>query len=110
MYRAIFKYHPVGQECLNYGQLFGEKIPLFNFVYNCGTNSNQDYVKKAIKECRIKIGIAKLNICIICHFHHGHTSGIPQFLTSINFERLLQKEKCRYVCPNNELNGVNDGY
>jgi hypothetical protein len=89
MYRAHFKYHPVGQGCFYTGELFGDKSRLFNFVYDCGTVSEQGYVNDAVDQYPVKREDDKINVCIISHFHRDHVSGIPRLLKGKECDRVV---------------------
>ncbi|QKJ28232.1 MBL fold metallo-hydrolase [Mucilaginibacter mali] len=89
MYRGEFIFHPIGQGCYYTGELFNEKERLFSFVYDCGTNSEQQYIRDAVAGWPVKAEQQKINVCIISHFHSDHTSGIPQLLKSTRCDRLV---------------------
>lgn len=90
MYKTLLQYHPVGQGCFYTGQIYAGQHRLFNFVYDCGTNSDQDYITGAINNSPVKKRVgSKINVCIISHFHHDHTSGIPQLLRGTPCDRLV---------------------
>jgi|GEM_PF-3038849 len=90
MYKAIFHYHPVGQGCFYTGQIMAERHSLFNFVYDCGTNSEQDYLNEAIDSWPVKkMRHGRIHVCMISHFHHDHVSGIPRLLKGTRCDRLV---------------------
>ncbi|NCD67835.1 MBL fold metallo-hydrolase [Mucilaginibacter agri] len=89
MYRGEFTFHPIGQGCFYTGELFSDKARLFNFVYDCGTNSDQRYVREAVAGWPVKTDGEKINVCTISHFHSDHISGIPQLLKNTRCDRLV---------------------
>ncbi len=89
MYKGDFVFHPVGQGCFYTGELFYNDNSLFNFVYDCGTNSEQSYIKEAVSTWPVKDEGRKINVCMISHFHSDHTSGIPQLLKNTRCDRLI---------------------
>lgn len=90
MYHTINQYHPIGQGCFYTGQFFIEGARVFNFVYDCGTNSEHEYLLDAINSSPIKKRkSSKIDVCMISHFHHDHTSGIPHLLKGTRCDRLV---------------------
>lgn len=74
-----FTFHPVGQGLFYTGELScnphsWENPDGFNFIYDCGTESDNDILNKAIyKFCLYK---DKINLCVISHLHKDHYSGL----------------------------------
>lgn len=90
MYRTIYQYHPVGQGCFYTGNIYIGAYRAFTFVYDCGTNSDQDYLLEAIDNSPIKRRKnSKIDVCAISHFHADHTSGIPHLLQNTRCDRLV---------------------
>jgi len=89
MYRGEFIFHPIGQGCFYTGELFNDKEMMFSFVYDCGTNSEQSYIRDAVADWPVKSDGQKINVCMISHFHNDHTSGIPQLLKNTRCDRLV---------------------
>jgi hypothetical protein len=73
-----FKFHSVGQGLFYTGSLANKT---FNFVYDCGTDSNQCYLKSSIDAYVNEIQEPKTNksyidFVVISHLHRDHFSGL----------------------------------
>ncbi|WP_431199563.1 MBL fold metallo-hydrolase [Mucilaginibacter sp. P19] len=89
MYKGEFIFHPIGQGCFYTGELFSDKERVFSFVYDCGSNSDQMYIRDAVASWPVKTAGQKINVCMISHFHSDHISGIPQLLKNTRCDRLV---------------------
>jgi glyoxylase-like metal-dependent hydrolase (beta-lactamase superfamily II) len=89
MYRGEFKFHPIGQGCFYTGEIHNDKNWLFNFVYDCGTNSEQSYIRDTVASLLVKAEDHEINVCTISNFHSDHISGIPQLLRGTRCDRLI---------------------
>jgi hypothetical protein len=75
-----FQFHPVGQGLFYSGQIDQyrtDQDDRFSFVYDCGTDSNQRYVKAALEAYTID---GKLDLLILSHFHSDHINGVHKLL------------------------------
>lgn len=72
-------FYPVGQ-----GAFYREKIDGFNFVYDCGTKSGKDNIKKSIERFIEKENEKNIDLLIISHFDIDHYNGI-KYLIEENF-------------------------
>ncbi len=70
--RLSFQFHPVGQGLFYSGQ-FNE----FRFVYDCGTDSGQVYMDRALNGYEVD---GKLDLLILSHFHDDHINGVKKLL------------------------------
>jgi glyoxylase-like metal-dependent hydrolase (beta-lactamase superfamily II) len=83
-------FHPVGQGCFYTGTLEGENCPLaFNFVYDCGTDSDPKYLKDEIDRFRSTLIHNVIDLCIISHFDYDHIRRITRLLSGITCKRLV---------------------
>jgi glyoxylase-like metal-dependent hydrolase (beta-lactamase superfamily II) len=87
--QAKTEFHPVGQGCFYSGQILFEDNRIFNFVYDCGTNSDQGFLLDEISDHPLKKNNEILDLCVISHFHYDHVSGIPDLLRNTECRRLV---------------------
>jgi len=85
---------PVGQGLFASGVLNDVKgKKRFHWVYDCGTTSEQKYLKKNIKAYEAKMfdGAAKpiIDLVVISHFDTDHISGIVDLLSKFSVKTLL---------------------
>src|ERR1700760_2514664 len=83
------EFHPVGQGCFYSGRIVLDGERQFNFVYDCGTNSDQEFVQSEITNHPIKKNNEVLDLCVISHFHYDHVSGISELLKNTECRRLV---------------------
>lgn len=89
-----YSFWPVGQGLFASGVLNDEKSDKrFHWVYDCGTTSEQKYLKKAIKTYKANKfhGAAKptIDLVVISHFDTDHISGIVDLLSKFSVKTLL---------------------
>ena len=86
-----FRFHSVGQGLFYSGILNSDstKKP-FSFVYDCGTESNRDFLYREIDDFkellpRFKSSSNKrfLNLLVISHFHDDHVNGVEYLLRDV---------------------------
>lgn len=110
--QADFNFHPIGQGCFYTGKLSFNKmakvknnesvilyeattIKDFNFVYDCGTDNEQKFLKPEVES--YKNGLKNLgaensgylDLLIISHFHEDHISGVSNLLKNLYCRRLI---------------------
>lgn len=87
--QAKTEFHPVGQGCFYSGKIVHEGKRQFNFVYDCGSNSDQEFIQDEIINHSVKKNGEILDLCVISHFHYDHVSGIPELLKNTECRRLV---------------------
>jgi len=84
-----FKFYPVGQGLFYSGSLFGGN---YNFVYDCGTESQQEYLNNAmelyIEELKRNAGEAVIEFVVISHLHKDHFSGLYSLAKQARIKKL----------------------
>ena len=92
MTRCCYQFRPVGQGCFFTGIYTKKAKQVFNFVYDCGTNSSGSYLDDAIKQFKSDITSAGnkpiIDLLMISHFDDDHVIGVLE---------LLKDVKCRYL-------------
>lgn len=91
-----YKFHPVGQGLFATGWLGGwtDDHPRFYWVYDCGTVSKQDLLKKAINKLKAEAapvdkGKPIIDLVTISHFDKDHISGLVSLLSKFSVRTLL---------------------
>ena len=74
--KIIRTFHPVGQ-----GAFYSERINGFNFVYDCGTLSGIDKLKKIVTQSFSKKDT--IDMLVISHFDEDHVNMIPILKDSV---------------------------
>ena len=80
-------FYPVGQGAF-YSEIFydnrvARKSVIGTVVYDCGTESKQQYVNDCANMLKNE-GVNDIDILFISHFHNDHISHIPRLLTDFN--------------------------
>ena len=85
----VFSFRPVGQGLFYTGSLFDG---VFNFVYDCGTESRQSYLNDEIDRFACELGNRgrkpDLDFVVISHLHKDHISGLPYLFQKFNITTL----------------------
>ncbi|EMS7710936.1 hypothetical protein V9N58_003460 [Vibrio cholerae] len=79
-------FHPVGQGLFCTGTVFMNRAPVFTFVYDCGTSSQQKLLDDAIDKLQFAHGI---DLLTISHFDNDHISGLGRLLNKHKVKTLL---------------------
>lgn len=79
-------FHPVGQGLFCTGMVFMERAPVFTFVYDCGTSSQQKLLVDAIDKLQFAYDI---DLLTISHFDNDHINGLGHLLNKYNVKTLL---------------------
>lgn len=98
-------FHGIGQGLFYSGKITfqSNNMPssFFNFIYDCGTLSQQKFLKKEISEYKLlNLQNNDINLLIISHLHSDHINGLKDLLENTNtgtvvlpylnpFERIL---------------------
>ncbi|MBU3110832.1 hypothetical protein [Clostridium lacusfryxellense] len=84
------KFHNVGQGIFYSGHIFNEDFN-FYFIYDCGTESTQKYIRRSIEELcyEIKRNKSKLNLLVISHFDNDHVNQLGKLLDSIEVDTVI---------------------
>lgn len=101
-------FHPVGQGLFCTGMVFMERAPVFKFVYDCGTSSQQKLLDNAIDKLQFS---SDIDLLTISHFDNDHISGIGRLLNKYKVKTLLlpalNLEERLYIAYSNGI-GVSD--
>lgn len=83
-----FMFHPVGQGLFYTGSIKNQN---FNFVYDCGTESKEEYVKKSIDNYinSFKNGEPDIDFVVISHLHKDHINGLPYLAKKAHIKRIF---------------------
>jgi len=83
-----FQFYNVGQ-----GLFYTGKIGDFNFVYDCGGDSNSgskpDYIGNSISKYIEEDGVDKLDMLVLSHIHNDHTNGIDDLLSQTTVDTVI---------------------
>jgi hypothetical protein len=93
-----YKFHPVGQ-----GLFYSGRIDGFNFVYDCGTSSDNIFLSNSIDSLKNELKnhkANKLDLLIISHFDKDHINGIETLLISL---RGVRNVVLPYLYPEERL-------
>lgn len=89
-----FVFRAVGQGLFYTGSIANGE---FKFVYDCGTNSKQKYIKREIEIFDREEPNKDLEFVIISHLHSDHFNGLPLLIKKFNIEKLYLP----YLPPSN---------
>ncbi len=83
-----FMFHPVGQGLFYTGSI---KDQDFNFVYDCGTESKQEYIKNAIDNyiSSFKNSDPEIDFVVISHLHRDHIKGLPYLAKKAHIKKIF---------------------
>lgn len=85
-----FSFHNVGQGLFYTGSL---RHGTYNFVFDCGTNSKQEYLNNQISDYVREFNCKKgkkpcIKFVVISHLHNDHFSGLKQLLDQTNVRKV----------------------
>lgn len=95
---GTFRFHNVGQGLFYSGLLSkkdGNNHSVFNFVYDCGTESKFDFLKREIDDYKLLLPTSKNNkskkidFLIISHLHDDHVNGLEYLLKEVNVDTVI---------------------
>ncbi|WP_189436882.1 hypothetical protein [Pseudovibrio japonicus] len=92
-----YRFHPVGQGLFSSGQIFDERTetPVFTWVYDCGSSTSIETVKREIKNFRsfFKTTTATekppIDLLVISHFDEDHINGIVELLRAFQVKTIF---------------------
>lgn len=102
--KVSYKFWPVGQGLFSSGRLdvsFNDQNnseKSFHWVYDCGTISNQEFLKTSIEEYKKSFRSSsnadsnikpKIDLVVISHFDKDHISGLVKLLNTFSIQTLL---------------------
>ena len=89
-------FHPVGQGLFATGSLRRHSTtrPVFRWVYDCGTTSEQQYVRRAITRLEGEWNwpegpTRRIDMFVLSHFDHDHLSGLTTLLSKFSIGTLV---------------------
>ena len=89
-------FHPVGQGLFATGSLRRHSTtrPVFRWVYDCGTTSEQRYVRRAITRLDAEWNwpegrTRRIDMFVLSHFDHDHLSGLAFLLSKFSIGALV---------------------
>ena len=89
-------FHPVGQGLFATGTLRRHSTtrPVFRWVYDCGTTSEQQYVRRAITRLEAEwnwpVGpTRRIDMFVLSHFDHDHLSGLTTLLSKFSIGAIV---------------------
>lgn len=100
--KVSYKFWPVGQGLFSSGRLEAKfknsDKKFFDWVYDCGTVSNQKFLKNSIEEYKKSFRSSsnadsnikpKIDLVVISHFDKDHISGLVELLNTFSIQTLL---------------------
>lgn len=84
-------FHPIGQGAFYSEHFYCGADNVFNMVYDCGTQTNQNNLSQIIKKTFPTINGKKqqINYLFVSHFHEDHINGIKMLLNQCDVENLV---------------------
>ena len=85
-----FKFHPVGQGLFYTGSIASGT---YNFVYDCGTMSGQNYLKQAIDKYLTTLKLKdsnkpQIDFVVISHLHADHFNGLKYLVDKAEIRQI----------------------
>ena len=82
-------FHPVGQGAF-YSEVFKvNEEEGFVVIYDCGTESKGNYIKKEIAEFKKTLQRNTIDILFLSHFHNEHINGLDDLLKDITVKKTV---------------------
>ena len=70
----------VGQGLFSSGRIQMGDVPVFHWVYDCGTNSSQKLIQNAVQKYNQQENNADIDLLVLSHFDKDHISGVKELL------------------------------
>ncbi|MBY0148849.1 OmpL47-type beta-barrel domain-containing protein [Neobacillus niacini] len=86
--KGEFITYPVGQGLFYAGKLIKDNDE-FNFIYDCGSNSQEMHLKKCITEYRTFNDTKDIDMLVISHFDRDHINGLDEIAGHYNIKRIF---------------------
>lgn len=85
MIEARFKFHPVGQGGFYSGKFYNDEVVIASVVYDCGTITQNSFIRDEIKEFKSDIGSSEkeISLLVISHFDEDHINHLKDLLANI---------------------------
>ncbi|MEE0026462.1 MAG: MBL fold metallo-hydrolase, partial [Atopobiaceae bacterium] len=89
-----FRFHPVGQGLFYTGLLSRVGGGSFSFVYDCGTMSDQQFLRREIDDFKLLLPHAsrrtrRLDLLVVSHMHDDHVSGLEYLLENLEVDTVV---------------------
>lgn len=82
-----YRFFPVGQGLFASGRVLPSGGPVFDWVYDCGTDSGKPLLSRAITT--YKEAVSRIDLLVISHFDRDHVLGIAELLSGTYVGTLL---------------------
>ena len=76
-----YGFHPVGQGLFSSGCICTNDSPHFNWVFDCGTASSLDYLRKQIGKYKVFLSARSIGLFCLSHFDKDHVNGARELLS-----------------------------
>ena len=81
-------FHPVGQGAF-YSEVFKvDEEERFVTIYDCGTESKNDFIKKEIEDFKKDLQRKTIDILFLSHFHNDHINGLDMLLDGMTVKKI----------------------
>ena len=98
--KGVFRFHNVGQGLFYSGILnqeadSGKRQQTVCFVYDCGTNSSKNFLKKEIDDFKLLMPASskgtrkKLDLLVVSHLHDDHVNGLELLLKNVDVNTVV---------------------
>ena len=98
--KGVFRFHNVGQGLFYSGILnqeadSGKQHQTVCFVYDCGTNSSKNFLKKEIDDFKLLMPASnkgtrkKLDLLVVSHLHDDHVNGLELLLKNVDVNTVV---------------------
>jgi hypothetical protein len=85
----VARFHPIGQGLFFSGNFCSKGEQRFSYVFDCGTISDQDFLKRQIDCFGDTLQNKKIDLVCLSHFHKDHVSGVKRLLTDYGAKVLV---------------------
>lgn len=98
--KGVFRFHNVGQGLFYSGILnqeadSGKRHQTVCFVYDCGTGSSKNFLKKEIDDFKLLMPASskgtrkKLDLLVVSHLHDDHVNGLEFLLKNVDVDTIV---------------------
>lgn len=98
--KGVFRFHNVGQGLFYSGILnqeadSGKRHQTVCFVYDCGTGSSKNFLKKEVDDFKLLMPASsngtrkKLDLLVVSHLHDDHVNGLELLLKNVDVDTIV---------------------